>query len=101
MGKPYSLNLRKRVVSAIESGMSRNRAAKQFGVATNTAIGWRQQVEETGSVEPGQMGDHMPKAVSGDPAVWLSQRIRDSDFTIRGLAAELAGRSLKVDYHSG
>ena len=40
MGKPYSLDLRKRVVAAIEGGMSRNRAAKQFGVAISTAIGW-------------------------------------------------------------
>jgi transposase len=41
MGKPYSLDLRKRVVAAIEGGMSRNQAAKQFGVAISTAIGWR------------------------------------------------------------
>ena len=52
-GKPCSLDLRKRVVAAIEGGMSRNRAAKQFGVAISTAIGWMQRVEETGSVEPG------------------------------------------------
>jgi len=52
MGKPYSLDLRKRVASAIEGGMSRNRAAKQFGVAISTAIGWMQRLEETGSVEP-------------------------------------------------
>ena len=95
MGKPYSLDLRKRVVAAIEGGMSRNQAAKRFGVAISTAIGWMQRVEETGSVEPGQMGGHKPKAVSGDHAVWLSQRIRDGDFTIRGLVAELAGRGLK------
>ncbi|MBR1278924.1 IS630 family transposase [Bradyrhizobium sp. AUGA SZCCT0283] len=100
MGKPYSLDLRKRVVAAIEGGMSRNQAAKRFGVAISTAIGWMQRVEETGSVEPGQMGGHKPKAISGDHAVWLSQRLRDGDFTIRGLVAELAGRGLKVDYHS-
>ena len=55
MGKPYSLDLRKRVVAAIEGGMSRNQAAKQFGVAISTAIGWMQRVDETGSVAPGQM----------------------------------------------
>ena len=100
MGKPYSLDLRKRVVTAIEGGMSRNQAAKQFGVAISTAINWMKRVDETGSVAPGQMGGHKPKAVSGDDAVWLSQRIKDGDFTIRGLVAELAGRGLKVDYHS-
>lgn len=80
--------------------MSRNRAAKRFGVAISTAIGWMKRVEKTGRVEPGQMGGHKPKAVPGDHAVWLSQRIRGGDFTIRGLVAELAGRGLKVDYHS-
>ncbi|UPJ26312.1 IS630 family transposase [Bradyrhizobium sp. CW1] len=63
MGKPYSLDLRKRAVAAIEGGMSRNRAAKQFGVAISTAIGWLKRVDETGSVAPGQMGGHKPKAV--------------------------------------
>jgi putative transposase len=100
MGKPYSLDLRKRVVAAIEGGMSRNQAAKQFGVAISTAIGWMRRVEETGSFAPGQMGGHKPKAISGEHAAWLSQRIKTDDFTLRGLVTELAGRGLKVDYHS-
>ena len=68
MGKPYSVDLRKRVVAAIEGGMSRNQAARQFGVAISTAIGWMQRVEQTGSVAPGQMGGHKPKAISGEHA---------------------------------
>ena len=100
MGKPYSVDLRKRVVAAIEGGMSRNQAARQFGIAISTAIGWMQRVQLTGSVAPGQMGGHKPKAISGEHAVWLSQRIRAGDFTLRGLVAELGGRGLKVDYRS-
>ena len=100
MGKPYSFDLRRRVVAAIEAGMSRNQAARQFGVAISTAIGWMQRVEQTGSVAPGQMGGHKPKAISGEHAVWLSQRIRAGDFTLRGLVAELGERGLKVDYRS-
>jgi transposase len=100
MGKPYSVDLRKRVVAAIEGGMSRNQAAKQFGVAISTAIGWMQRVEQTGSVVPGQMGGHKPRTISGEHAAWLSQRIRAGDFTLRGLVAELGGRGLKVDYRS-
>jgi len=100
MGKPYSVDLRRRVVAAIEAGMSRNQAARQFGVAISTAIGWMQRVEQTGSVAPGQMGGHKPKAISGEHAVWLSQRIRTGDFTLRGLVAELGERGLKVDYRS-
>jgi transposase len=100
MGKPYSVDLRKRVVAAIEGGMSRNQAAKQFGIAISTAIGWMQRVKQTGSVAPGQMGGHKPKTISGEHAAWLSQRIRAGDFTLRGLVAELGGRGLKVDYRS-
>jgi putative transposase len=88
------------VVAAIEAGMSRNQASRQFGVAISTAIGWMQRVEQTGSVAPGQMGGHKPKAISGEHAVWLSQRIRAGDFTLRGLVAELGERGLKVDYRS-
>ena len=100
MGKPYSMDLRKRVVAAVEGGMSRNQAAKQFGVAISTAIGWMRRLDETGSVAPGQMGGHKPRAISGEHAVWLSQRIKSDDFTLRGLVTELAERGLKVDYRS-
>jgi transposase len=100
MGKPYSVDLRKRVVAAIEGGMSRNQAARQFGIAISTAIGWMQRVQLTGSVAPGQMGGHKPKAISGEHTAWLSQRVRTGDFTLRGLVAELGGRGLKVDYRS-
>ena len=41
MDAPYSLDLRERVVEAIEQGgMSRNQAARHFGVAISTAITW-------------------------------------------------------------
>ena len=100
MGKPYSLDLRKRVVAAIEGGMSRNQAAKQFGVAISTAIGWMKRVDETGSVAPGQMGGHKPKAIAGAHHEFLARRVREGGFTLRGLVAELAERGLKVDYRS-
>jgi len=100
MGAPYSLDRRQRVVAAIKGGMSRNKAAMQFGVAISTAINWARLEKQTGSVAPGQMGGHKPKAISGEHAVWLQQRIRADDFTLRGLVAELAERGLKVDYRS-
>jgi len=101
MGKPYSIDLRKRVVAAVVTGgMSRNRAAKQFGVGISTAINWVKRVRETGSVAPGKMGGHKPKRISGEHRLWLLQRIKDGDFTLRGLVAELAERGLRVDYRS-
>jgi transposase len=101
MGKPHPLEFRKRVVAAVESGgLSCNQAAKQFGIGISTAVGWVKRLRETGSVAPGQMGGHKPKALSGAHREWLLQRIKSGDFTIRGLVAELAERGLKTNYRS-
>ena len=101
MGKPYSEDLRRRVVAAVEAdGLSCNQAAKQFGVGISTAIGWVKRQRETGSLAPGKMGGHRPKAISGEHRIFVLQRIKDGDFTLRGLAAELGERGLKVDYRS-
>ena len=101
MARPYSLDLRERVVAAVEkSGMSRRRAAAQFGVGVSTVINWVRRLRQTGSVAPGQMGGHKPKAIAGEHRAWLLQRAREKDFTLRGLVAELAERGLKVDYRS-
>jgi transposase len=99
MGKPYSVDLRRRVVAAIAAGMSRNEAASQFGVAISTAIGWMQRVQQTGSVAPGQMGGYKPKAFRARTRSGY-RRIRAGDFTLRGVVAELNERGLKVDYRS-
>jgi transposase len=101
MGRPYSRDLRERVISAVESGrMSRNQAAQHYGVAISTAISWVRRFRETGSAAPGKMGGHKPKSIRGAHHDWLLERIQVRDFTLKGLVAELAGRGLKVDYRS-
>jgi transposase len=101
MGRPYSLDLRERVVAAVEkSGISRRRAATQFGVGISTVIAWVRRSRETGSVAPGKMGGHKPKAIAGEHRAWLLQRAKEKDFTLRGLVTEFAERGLKVDYRS-
>ena len=101
MGKPYSVDLRERVVGSVEKGdLSRRRAASRFGVGVSTVIHWVRRFRETGSVAPGQMGGHKPKAIRGAHHDWLVHRCREKDFTLRGLVAELAERGLKVDYRS-
>ncbi len=101
MGRPYSLDLRERVVAAVETGgLSCRQAAAQFGVGISTAINWVRRLRETGSVRPGQMGGHKPKSISGAHRVWLLARLQGPDFTLRGLVAELAERGLEVDYRT-
>src|SRR5439155_16139142 len=59
MAKPYSVDLRERVVAAVEAveegGLSRRAAASQFGVGISTAIAWVRRFRATGSIAPGQM----------------------------------------------
>jgi putative transposase len=102
MARPYSNDLRERVVAAVESGgMSRNRAAKRFGIGISTAINWVALARRTGSVSPGKIGGHKPKTLRGEHRDWLIARCKERDFTLRGLVAELAQeRDLKVDYRS-
>src|SRR6202047_5243388 len=100
MGKPYSMDLRKRVVTAVlTGGLSCNQAAKQFGIAVSTALLWVRRLRETRMGAAGKMGGHRPKAISGEHRVWVLERTK-RDFTLRGLVAELAERGLKVDYRS-
>ena len=49
MGKTLSEDLRVRVIAAVESGMSRNAAAKRFGIAVATAVRWLKVWHETGA----------------------------------------------------
>jgi putative transposase len=101
MGAPYSVDLRERVVAAVEhGGMSRHRAAAHFGVAISTAINWVKAFRQTGSLAPGQIGGHRPKKIAGAHRDWLIARCRGADFTLRGLVAELDERGLQVDYRS-
>jgi putative transposase len=101
MARPYSNDLRERVVASVErNGLSRRQAASRFGVGVSTVIKWVRRLRETGSVSPGKIGGHRPKKLSGRWRDWLLDRCHGGDFTLRGLAAELAERGLKVDYRS-
>lgn len=98
-GKSYSIDLRERVVaSVLKEGLSRNQAAKRFGLGISTAINWVRRFQETGSVAPGKIGGYRPKAIVGEYREWLLQRMKEKEFTLRGLVAELAERGLKIDY---
>lgn len=100
MGKPYSMDLRTRVVAAVDGGLSCHEAARRFNVAPSTAINWVRRKKDTGSVAPGQMGGYKPRSIRGEHEAWLLARIERGDFTLRGLVAEFAERGLKVDYRS-
>jgi putative transposase len=101
MARPFSIDLRERVVDAVvRGGLSCRKAAARFGVGVSTAIAWVALFRETGSVAPGQMGGHRPKKLIGPWRDWLLARCRERDFTLRGLVGELGERGMQVDYRT-
>jgi transposase len=56
MGKPYSLDLRERVIAAIEGGLSTRQAAARFSIGIATAGAWARLKRATGDVAPARQG---------------------------------------------
>ena len=56
---------------------------------------WVRRYRETGSVAPGKIGGYKPNTLGGAHGDWLIERT-DTDFTLRGLVAELGARGVKV-----
>jgi transposase len=50
MPKPYSIDLRDRVIEEVETGASRREAAERYGLSPSVVVIWVQRFEETGSV---------------------------------------------------
>ena len=102
MGKPYSMDLRTRVVSAIEGGMSRQRRLRS-GLRSRSVRRSSGCSRQTGDRQRRARADGRPQA-EGDSGTSMRSGCRigseRGDFTLRGLVAELAGRGLKVDYRS-
>jgi transposase len=74
MARPYSTDLRERVVRAVEGGLSRRRAAAVFGVGVTTVIDWVSVWRASGRLAARPMGgDHSSRLK--DWRAWLLQRV--------------------------
>src|SRR5215211_1635155 len=80
--KPYSKDLRSRVLAAVDAGTSREQVAKTFSVSMPTIKRWLKRRRETGDVEP--------RAIPGRPSwkgvmlkEWLPKQLEaNSDLTL-------------------
>jgi transposase len=98
MAKPYSRDLRERVVGAVDGGLSRRRAASLFGVAVSTVIDWIDAFRESGRLTAKPMGGDRNSRLKGERD-WLLARIAAvPDLTLEEIRAELADRGLYVGY---
>jgi transposase len=107
--KAYSEDLRKKIVAAIERGMSKAQAARTFDVSLSSAKRYSRTARKGGSLEPGKSPGRPRKAdeearillekdIEERPAATISQRRRFlehitattlSDSTVRRLMKRL------------
>jgi transposase len=90
MTQPLSDDLRERVISAVEAGMSRRCAAQRFGIAASTAIKWVDQWRRTGDVGPRrQGGDHRSQRIEAHAGEILALVAETPDMTLCEIAEHL------------
>ncbi len=100
MARPYSNDLRERVVTRVAAGETCRSVAATFGVSVSAVVKWSQRFRTSGSMAPGRMGGRKPYALAGERD-WVLERIAAKpDITLRALAAELAERGVKVSYYA-
>jgi transposase len=97
MGQPLSMDLRTRLLAAVDAGMSCRSAAARFGVAPSTAIRWHAQRQVTGNFAPKpQGGDTRSRRIEENGEKILALWEARKDITLDELRVELAGLGLVV-----
>lgn len=100
MVKPYSLDLRERVVRRVEAGHSVREVAEVFGVSVSSVVKWSQRKRRMGSPAAKPMGSRLARSLAGQRD-WMLARIAEKpDLTLRELVSELQGRSVAASYGS-
>lgn len=98
MAKPYSEDLRERVVAAVEGGLSRRQAAVRFKLGISTVVHWVRRFRETCSVAAKPMGGDHRSRLTGERE-WILGRIEEvPDLTIEELRDHLKARGVIVGY---
>ena len=97
MARSLSVDLRRRVVGAIEGGSSCRAAAQRFGVSASSAIRWRAQERREGDIRPKlQGGDRHSQRIEAHAELILSAVAARSDITLSELREQLMERGVAV-----
>jgi len=93
MAKPYSQDLRVRVVAAVNSGSSASAAARQFGIGISTAIRWSQRWRAEGHANPRAMGGDRRSRLKEHRVTMLTLVAEQPDMTIAEIRKALATKA--------
>jgi transposase len=88
--RPYSDDLRTRVVAAVADGCSRRAAADRFAVSASSAIRWMALHDETGSVSARRRGGKSRSPLEPH-ASWLLELVaKEPDLTLAEIVQRLS-----------
>lgn len=101
MVRPYSLDLRERVVAAVEAGDSCRAVAQTFRVSVASVVKWSQRKRQTGSAAAKPLGYRQERSLAAQRD-WMLARIAEKpDLTLRELVAELKeSQAVETSYGS-
>jgi transposase len=99
MSKALSVDLRIRVLAAVEAGASHRQAAERFGVSAASVSRWGALAREKGEPRPGPLGgDRRSGRVEAQGGLIRAFLEKTPDITVEELRAALAGRGHAFGY---
>ena len=96
MPRPYSEDLRIRMVAAVEAGASRRSVAAQYKVGVSTVIRLMQLWKRTQSCSPGRMGGIKPYTLDAHAELVERLLAERCDVTLDEMRLALAAESVTV-----
>lgn len=100
MARPYSEDLRARLVDAVEAGATRSATARRFGVSVSCVIKLVQRWRRTGSVAPGQFGGQKQSRLAPHESLVRRLVATHPDATNKEIHAALAAAGVRVGLSS-
>src|ERR1700733_10664601 len=99
MVKPYSQDLRSRVIAAVEDeGLSRREAARRYRVSESSAIKWVRAYERTGRIRARAMGGDRRSVLNPQSGSFLGLIKQETDVALSAVAARRrAEHGIKAD----
>ena len=90
MARAYSVDLRQRVVAAIDEGLSTREAARRFSIGISTSGAWYRAWRSSGRLEPGRQGKPKVSKLDAHEAFILALvDTDDRDITLAEIAERL------------
>lgn len=90
MTRSLSVDLRFRVIEAVEDGLSAREAARRFRVGISTAIKWHRRYRETGEVAPRKQGQPSRSRLDPHEGFIMDLIAEQADITLSEIGERLA-----------